>query len=160
MKGGRKMFGFEYSLEHVCSYTVLLHPPEVIGPVGEGIRANFQFAGGEVDGPKLQGRFRPGGVDFATMRRDGIGILDIRGIIETHDGARIYLVGSGLAYGGENDYERAIKRDLAPTVPLRVAICLQTAHPGYAWVNRFQFVSIGELVRTRNEVRADLYALK
>jgi hypothetical protein len=156
------MFGYEYSLEHVCSYTVILQPPEVIGLVAEGLRANYYFAGGEVDGAKLKGKFRPVGADFATMRRDGIGILDIHGTIEAQDGALIYLVGAGLAYGSEDAYERAMKRELAPTVPLRVAIRLQTAHPGYLWVNRLQFVSIGELVRAaaRNEVRADLYAIK
>lgn len=154
------MFGYEYSLEHVCSYTLILHPPEVIGPLAEGIRANFYFAGGEVHGPKLRGKFRPVGADFVTLRRDGIGILDIRGTIETHDGALIYEVGTGLAYGAEDAYERAIKRDPAPTTPLRAVVRLQTAHPEYVWVNRLQFVSIGELVRARSEVRADLYALR
>jgi hypothetical protein len=156
------MFGYAYSLEHVCSYTVFLQPPEVIGPVAEGLRANYYFAGGKVDGPKLKGKFRTGGGDFATLRRDGIGVLDIRGTIETEDGALIYVAGAGLAYGSEDAYERAMKRELAPTVPLRVAVRLQTAHPGYSWVNRLQFVSIGELVRAAagNEVRADLYAIK
>jgi hypothetical protein len=154
------MFGYEYNLEYICSYTLNLHPAEVIGPLAEGIRANYHFAGGQVDGPKLRGKFRPVGGDFATLRRDGIGILDIRGTIETQDGALIYEVGSGLAYGGEGDYEKAIKRDLRPTVPLRAVVRLQTAHPDYLWVNRLQFVSIGELVRATSEVRADLYALK
>jgi hypothetical protein len=154
------MFGYEYGLEYVCSYTLILHPAEVIGPLAEGIRANFHFAGGDVDGPKLRGKFRPVGGDFVTLRRDGIGILDIRGTIETHDGALIYEFGTGLAYGAEDAYERAIKRDLAPTTPLRAVVRLQTAHPEYVWVNRLQFVSIGELVRARSEVRADLYALK
>jgi hypothetical protein len=37
------MFGYDYTLEYVCSYTVRLHPPEVIGPMAEGIRANLPF---------------------------------------------------------------------------------------------------------------------
>ncbi|MCL6542495.1 MAG: DUF3237 domain-containing protein [Roseiflexus sp.] len=84
-----------------------------------------------MDGPKLRGKFRPVGGDFATLRRDGIAILDIHATIETHDGALIYEVGTGLAYGGGDAYERAIKRDPAPTVPLRAAVRLQTAHPDY-----------------------------
>ena len=32
----------DYQLEHICSYTATLAaPPEIIGPVPEGIRANF-----------------------------------------------------------------------------------------------------------------------
>lgn len=69
------MFGYDYSLEYICSFTLILHPAEVIGPLAEGIRVNYHFAGGEVDGPKLRGKFRPVGGDFATLRRGGIGML-------------------------------------------------------------------------------------
>jgi hypothetical protein len=40
-----------YQLEHVFSHTATFHPPEVIGPVAGGIRANFHVWGGEVTGP-------------------------------------------------------------------------------------------------------------
>jgi len=46
---------FEYDLEHVMSYTVRLNPPEVIGPVSEGLLANFYFAGGEVNVRRFTG---------------------------------------------------------------------------------------------------------
>jgi hypothetical protein len=159
MEEGKTIFGYGYSLEYICSFTITLRP-EVIGPLPEGLRVNYHITGGEVDGPKLRGKFRPGGADFVIMRRDGIAVLDIRGTIETHDGAIIYEVGSGLAYTSEDAYERAIKGDLPPTTPLRAAVRLSTAHPGYLWVNRLQFVEIGEMVRARYEVRVDLYALK
>jgi hypothetical protein len=94
------------------------------------------------------------------MRRDGVAVLDIRATIETHDGAVIYEVGSGLAYTSEDAYERALKRDLPLTTPLRETVRLSTADPGYLWVNRLQFVGIGEMVRPQYEVRIDLYALK
>jgi hypothetical protein len=42
-----------YELEHLFSYSAQLHPPEVIGPVAEGIRANFYVASGEVDSARL-----------------------------------------------------------------------------------------------------------
>jgi hypothetical protein len=159
MEEGKIIFGFGYSLEYICSFTVPLRR-EMIGPLAEGIRVNYHFTGGEVDGPKLRGKFRPGGADFATMRRDGVGVLDIRATIETHDGAAIYVVGSGLAYTSEDAYERAMKGDLPPTLPLRGVLRLSTAHPNYLWVNRLQFVEIGEMVRARDEVHVDVYALK
>ena len=159
MEEGRAKFGLNYSLEYICSFTAILRP-EMIGPLAEGIRVNYHFTGGEVNGPKLRGKFRPGGADFVTMRRDGVAVLDIRGTIETHDGALIYVVGSGLAYTSEDAYERALKRDLPPTTPLRAALHLATVHRDYLWVNRLQFVEIGEMVRARGEVHVDLYALK
>ena len=159
MEEGKTLFGLGYSLEYICSFTATLRR-EMIGPLAEGIRVNYHITGGEVDGPKLRGKFRPGGADFATMRRDGVGLLDIRATIETHDGAVIYVVGSGLSYTSEDAYERAMKRDLPPTTPLRAALYLATVHPDYLWVNRLQFIEIGEQVRARDEIHVDLYALK
>jgi hypothetical protein len=158
---GKPAFGYAYSLEYICSFTITLRP-EVIGPLAEGIRVNYHITGGEVDGPKLRGKVRPGGADFVTMRRDGVAVLDIRLTIETHDGAVIYVVGSGLAYTSEDAYEKAMKKDLPPTItiPLRAAMFYATVHPNYLWVNRLQFMEIGEMVRARSEVRFDLYALK
>jgi hypothetical protein len=50
----------DYKLEHISSYTGLLaHPPEVIGPVPEGIRVNFYSAGGEITGARVRGTLRP-----------------------------------------------------------------------------------------------------
>jgi hypothetical protein len=40
-------------IELLFSYTVTLKmPPEVIGPVAEGIRVNFYLDGGEISGPR------------------------------------------------------------------------------------------------------------
>ncbi len=36
---------FDYALEHLFSYTAELEPPEMIGPVPEGIRVNFYVTG-------------------------------------------------------------------------------------------------------------------
>lgn len=48
---------FSYSLEHIFSYTATLNPPEVIGPVPEGIRLNYYVTGGQWKGQRLKGRF-------------------------------------------------------------------------------------------------------
>ena len=159
MEEGKTIFGLGYSLEYICSLTIALRR-EMIGPLAEGIRVNYHITGGEVDGPKLHGKFRAGGADFVTMRRDGVGLLDVRATIETHDGAVIYMVGSGRTYTSEDTYERATKGELPPTIPLRAALYFATAHPNYLWVNRLLFVEIGEQVRARDEVHVDLYALK
>ena len=61
-----------YELEHLFSYSAQLQPPEIIGPVAEGIRANFYVASGEVSGPRVQGILRPVGGDWLTVAYNGI----------------------------------------------------------------------------------------
>jgi len=154
------MFGFEPRMEHVFSFNVMLKPPEVIGPLPEGIRANAYHAGGEIDGPKIHGKVLPVGGDWLTLRSDGVGILDIRATIETDDGALIYTAYTGVADAGEDGYERFLRQDLPPVLQLRTAPRYSTAHPDYRWLNRLQCVGFGEVNVQRLEVRFDIYALK
>ena len=54
----------DYRLDHIFTYTGrLASPPEVIGPLSEGIRVNFYSVGGEMIGPNLRGKLRPVGGD-------------------------------------------------------------------------------------------------
>jgi hypothetical protein len=154
------MFGFEPRLEHVFSHNLMLKPPEVIGPLPEGIRANFYIVGGEVDGPKLRGKIRPVGGDWFTFRSDGVGIIDIRGTIEADDGALIYSWHTGVSDAGEDGYERFLRQDLPPVLQPRIASRYSTVHPNYRWLNRLQCVGFGEVYLQRLEVRFDIYALK
>jgi hypothetical protein len=57
-------------LEYICSYWATLAAPEVIGPVAEGIRANFYVTAGEILGPTTRGRLRPIGGDWPVIRTD------------------------------------------------------------------------------------------
>jgi hypothetical protein len=150
----------EYNLEHICSYTAQLQPPEVIGPVSEGIRANFYITSGEVTGPHLRGIIRPSGGDWLTIRTDGVGVLDVRLTIETHDGGLVYLFYTGVADLGEDGYEKFLRGELPPTGQLRAAARTQTAHPAYIWLNRLQLLNIGEVDSARLAVRYDLYAVR
>ena len=87
----------EYDLEHIFSYNVTLHPPEVIGPVPEGARANFYVSDGEATGPKVHGKIHPVGGDWLVVRTDGVAILDVRATIETRDEeALIYVTYTGV----------------------------------------------------------------
>lgn len=154
------MFGFEPQLEYLFSMTVQLRPPEIIGPVPEGIRANFYIAGGSFDGPKGRGTIRPVGADWYTMRPDGVGCLDIRATAETDDGALIYATYTGLSDAGQDGYQHFARGELSPVIPLRVAPRFTSAHPNYLWLNRLQCVGIGEIDTQKLEVRYDIYALK
>jgi hypothetical protein len=140
-----------YDLEHIMSYTVQLHPPEIVGPTSEGLRVNLYVSSGDVNGPKVHGKLRPVGGDWLTVRTDGVGIMDVRANIETPEEALIYVTYTGVAELGAEGYERFLRGDLPPTVPLRVVPRVQTAHRDFLRLNRLQCLGIGE-VDTENLV--------
>jgi hypothetical protein len=151
----------DYQLEHICSYTGrLASPPEVIGPVPEGIRVNFYSAGGEITGPKVRGTLRSVGGDWVTVRKDGVASLDVRSTFETHDGALILVTYQGVVDFGEDGHDMFLRGELPPAVRLRTAPRFVTSHPAYAWLNRLFCLGIGEYRAASNEATYDVYAVR
>jgi hypothetical protein len=150
---------FKLETEHLFSYSATLAPPEIIGPVPEGIRTNFYITGGKVDGPRIKGRLRPVGGDWLCLRRDGVGVLNVRGTFETDDGALIDVAYNGYGDLGTDGYEKFLRGELPKTLPLRTAPQMRTAHPSYQWVQRGLCVGIGEVDFEKLEVRYDVYAV-
>jgi hypothetical protein len=153
------MYNHKYQLEHLFSFDAALEP-EIIGPVAEGVRANFYCKGGQVTGPKLQGRVRSVGGDWLTVRTDGVGVLDVRTTLESHDGALIAVTYTGVTDLGEDGHQRFLDGKLPPRLALRVVPRCQTAHPAYQWLNRVQCVGIGEVDLERSHVSYDVYAVR
>jgi hypothetical protein len=152
----------DYRMEHIFSYRGTLHTPfEVIGPLAEGLRVNGYISGGEVTGPKLRGRVRPVGADWLTIRRDGVGIIDVRATLEADDGALIYVTYGGVLDFGEDGYQRFLEGKLPPSgTPIRTSPRFHTSHPDHQWLNRLHCVGIGEAFLERSEVRYDVYAVR
>lgn len=151
----------DYKLEHICSYTGhLINPPEMIGPVPEGIRVNFYSAGGEFTGSKMRGTVRSVGGDWVTIREDGVAHLDVRSTLETHDGALILMTYLGVVDFGEDGYDRFLRREIPSVVKLRTAPRFVTSHPEYAWLNRLFCLGIGEYRAVNNEATYDVYAVR
>jgi hypothetical protein len=152
----------EYRLEHVLTFAGLGAqgvPPEVLGAMPEGLRVNFYIAGGEFEGPELRGKLRPVGGDWMTVRRDGVATLDVRSTLETNDGALIYMTYAGVIDFGNDGFEKFTRGELPPLVQIRTVPRLSTAHPDYLWLNRLQYLGIGEYRPARREARYDVYAV-
>ena len=151
----------DYTLEHICSINAgLQNPPEVIGPTPDGLRLNIYITGGEVVGPRLNGKVLPVGADWLTIRSDGVGILDIRATLETDDGALIYVAYQGMADAGEDGYQKFISGDMPARVPIRGAPRFHTSHPDYLWLNRIQCLNVGEADLEQWAVSYDLYTFR
>ena len=151
---------FKYNLEHIFSYTVTVNPPERIGPVAEGIKANFYVTGGKVGGPKGNGKILPVGGDWLTIRTDGVAILDVRATIETNDSALIYTAYSGVMDLGNEGYQNVIQQKVPLVIPIQTAPRYYTAHPEYQWINRLQCVGVGKSDMSRLEISFDIYAIR
>ena len=150
----------EPKFEHLFTYTVTLKmPPEVIGPVAEGIRANFYIAGGVISGPRCQGKVLPVGADWIVIRKDGVANVDVRATLEMKDGALVYTVYNGVADPGPDSYEQFLAGTLTPQFPIRIAPRFYTAHPAYQWMNRIQAYGVGVVDMAKAEVTYDIYAV-
>lgn len=108
------------------------------------IRVNYYIPGGEVRGTRIQGKLRPVGGDWLTVRADGVAVLDVRATIETVDGSLIDVVYSGILDLGPEGHAAVLRGDLPEHAKIRTAPRLRTTHPKYECVNRTQFVGIGE----------------
>jgi hypothetical protein len=151
----------KFELEHLFSYNVKLNMSDVFGQVPDGFRANVYITGGTVSpGGKIKGILRPVGGDCATVRRDGVGIADVRGTVETDDGALLYIAYSGVMDYGMDAYEEFSNGNVPLSVRLQGAPRIQTSHPSYQWINRLQCLAIAELDFTSYEGNFDIYAIQ
>lgn len=146
---------------HLFSYQAGLQaPPEIIGPVPEGARANFYITGGSFRGDGFNGTIRAAGADWFTVRPDGVGELDVRATFETDDGALVYVHYIGYGDLGADGYAKFLDGDLPAKLPLRCMPVMRTAHPKYQWLQRLPCVSIGEADLEQFTVSYDVYALR
>jgi hypothetical protein len=103
------------------------------GPFGN--RLIVGISGGRWDGDRLRGNIVGPGGDWAMPGPDGALLLDVRQVIETDDGAVIYVT-----YHGRGDRNRGTYT-IAPT--------FETSDVRYGWLNLVQAVGKGRIVDGR-----------
>jgi hypothetical protein len=121
-------------LEHVFDYQVALKPPVPIGAGPYGVRMFYEVDGGEVTGARLSGKAMSGGGDWVLIGDDGFARLDVRGQIETEDGATVYMTYSGVMEL-EGQYFRITPR-------------FETGDERYRWLTQSVFVGRGRALPT------------
>ncbi|WP_353960478.1 DUF3237 family protein [Ferruginibacter paludis] len=90
----------------------------------------------------------------------GIGILDVRTTLETHDKALISISYQGVLDLGIYGYQNFLEGKLPPRITLHVVPHCQTAHLDYLWLNRIQCLGIGEANMENSYVSYDVYAVR
>lgn len=121
-----------------------------LGATPFGQRRIAEVTGGSFEGPRMQGRIMGGGGDWLLMRNDGILQLDVRVILETDDGALIYMTYRGLRHGPEDVMARLnAGEEVAPSeYYFRTAPFFETSAPRYSWLNGIVAISTGHRLPT------------
>jgi hypothetical protein len=127
-------------LTHVANLTAWVTEPVVVGEAPAGTRRLIPILRGEVLGPALNGRILGGGADFQIVRRDGVIDLEARYVIETDDGALIYVENRGLRHGPPD------------AVYFRTTPRFETPAPQYQWLTKHVFLATGTRLPDRVEL--------
>ncbi len=94
-------------VEFVFEERVTLAPAVVVGDTVVGRRQYIPITGGEIAGPRLNGRVVPGGWDYQQIHDDGCAHLSADYFLEADDGAIIRILNQGLMCGGGPDGARS-----------------------------------------------------
>ena len=152
---------YEWASEFLGAFTVqLAKPPESFGPAPDGLHITFYIASGEIVGPRINAKIRGEGGDWMLVRRDGVGVADVRITYETNDGALLLSRYYGIFDLGPGGYERALRHEYDPVPPLVLAPQFVTSHPNWLWLNRLQCLGVGGVTMADLLVRFDLYAIR
>jgi Protein of unknown function (DUF3237) len=144
-------------LRHVADLSADVAAPIEIGTSTVGRRRVIPILGGRVVGPRLSGRVLPGANDYQIIRSDGVLELQARYIIETVDGALIYVENTGMREGPTEVLARQAAGEwVDPSlVYFRTVPRFETAAPSYQWLMRRIFLCAG--ARFPTEVRVAFY---
>ena len=123
------------------------------------------ISGGRFEGPRLSGIVLPGGGNWSRAGRIGddlIGTFDARAVLQTEEGAKIYLTYSGRSRIPVDVAREFADPEAAPLVDpsryyLRIAPVFETAAEDYLWLNGLLAVGRGE--RIDGGARQTLYAI-
>jgi hypothetical protein len=120
-------------------------PAIVAGP--NGVRAVVAVTGGTFKGERLEGTVAPNvGGDFALFRPDGSLRIDVRLVLNTNDGATIYMTYNGVAVPDANG-----------VLELKTAPTFEVGDERYAWLNNVQAIGVG--YSDRGSLHYDVYEL-
>ena len=147
-------------LEHAFDAVVRVAMPLAIGDSGAGVRRIVHILGGDIAGPRLRGRIRPGGADYQIIRPSGLTELHARYVIEADDGAAIYVENSGIRTGSAAALA-ALNRGEAVDPALiyfRSVPRFETAAPQHRWLAEHVFLATG--VRRPDAVELAVFVVR
>ncbi|HDS1733185.1 DUF3237 domain-containing protein [Pseudomonas sp. BP8] len=148
--------------EPLARFSVDLVAPiwELGSTSGQGKRRIIPITGGHFEGPRLKGTILNNGADWQVVTPEGVAIIDTRYLLQTDDGALIYLRTEGYRFGPPEVMKKvAAGEDVDPSLyQFRITMHFETSAPQYAWLNRT--VGVGSAMRLGNAVVYDAFEVK
>ena len=150
------------NLEYLGRWHVdLIAPVWELGETSDlGGRRIIPITGGTFEGPNFRGKILNHGADWQVVTKDGVAIIDTRYLLETDDGAYVYLKTKGFRFGPPEIMTKVAKGE--PVDPslytFRITMQFETSATNYAYLNRY--IGVGLAMRLGNAVMYDAYLLK
>jgi hypothetical protein len=123
------------------------------------LKVTWFLLSGTFQGPRLRGVVREA-MDLMVVRRDGVGIMDVHAVLETHDGALISATYGGTFELGEYGYENFLAGKYPAAPEARAAPRYVTVDSRYTWLNRLQCILAGAVDMNKLSFVYDLYAFR
>lgn len=120
----------------LATATIALAEPFFLPGTPSGTRAIAEVHDVVFEGERLRGRQKGRATaDWMTISAEMVGTLDVRGLLETHDGALVYSW-----YHGRLDLSKPFGSS-----PIYAAPLYETGDERYRWLNTIQAVAKGTL---------------
>ncbi len=147
------------SLEWLGTLTAQLGPLTAIGATPMGTRLIAPVVSGTIQGPNLNGTLIGPSGDWLLVRSDDVGQIDVRGTIETDDGALIYVTYRGYLTRVMELLPRWANGEvISPYEHYFVTTpYFETAAPNYDWLQRTVTIGMGSL--TTGGVKYELFTV-
>ena len=149
-------------LKPLAQFSVDLNAPvwELGTTSDSGKRRIIPITGGTFEGKSLKGRILNNGADWQIVDSKGLAIIDTRYLLETEDGALIYLQTKGYRHGSAEVLQQLTEgQDVDPNkYYFKITMQFETSSPKYAWLN--QTVAVGSAIRLGKAVIYDAYTLQ
>jgi hypothetical protein len=145
-------------VEHLFDMNVNLQPAQPI-PTPVGTRLTFITTGGVIEGPKLRGELLPGGGDWLILGADGIGRVDVRATLRTHDGALIHYESRGVIKIPADGMQRLAAGEVLSfeDTYVRTTPKFETSDERYAWLS--EVVAVGYNILSPNHIDYRIYGV-
>jgi Protein of unknown function (DUF3237) len=129
--------------KYVFTITARIGPVTSAGDIGRGVRRIIPIIGGEVRGPKVNGKLLAFGADFQIIRPNELIDLEAKYAFETDDGATVYVENRGIRFGPVELLQK-LKRGEAVDPKLiyfRTVPKFETGNEKYRWLMEHIFVA-------------------
>jgi hypothetical protein len=134
----------------LATMTLTLADPLRLDATPSGTRIIVEFTKGEWIGDRLKAKLKgASAADWLTIGPEGTGCLDFRFLLETHDGALVYVHGLG----------RNVASEFMDGGANYFSMSFETGDARYAWLNRVQAIAKGRR-QTDGTVRFGVYELR